>query len=51
MPIARIQDILVRVGLIAAAHPEIAELDINPLTVGPDGGIALDARVLLAAED
>ena len=51
VPIARIQDILVRVGLIAAAHPAIAELDINPLTVGAEGGIALDARILLAPED
>lgn len=50
VPIERIQDILVRVGMIAAAHPDIAELDINPLAVGPEGGVALDARVMLTAE-
>lgn len=50
VPMVRIEDILVRVGMIAAAHPAIAELDINPLTVGPDGGIALDARVMLGPE-
>ena len=50
VPVERIQDILVRVGMLAAAHPDIAELDINPLVVGPDGGIALDARVLLARD-
>ncbi|HEX6598418.1 MAG TPA: acetate--CoA ligase family protein [Gemmatimonadaceae bacterium] len=48
VPVERIQDILVRVGLLANAHPDIAELDINPLSVDPDGGIALDARVMLA---
>jgi acetyltransferase len=50
VPIERIQDILVRVGMLAAEHPDIAELDVNPLTVGPEGGIALDARVMLAPE-
>jgi len=51
VPMERIQDILVRVGMIAANHPDIAELDINPLTVGPEGGVALDARVMLVPED
>jgi succinyl-CoA synthetase beta subunit len=30
-----------------AAHPEIAELEVNPLLVTPRGAIALDARVAL----
>ena len=47
VPMERIQDVLVRVGIIADAHPAIAELDINPLAIGPEGGLALDARVLL----
>ena len=50
VPMERIQDILVRVGMMAAELPGIAELDINPLTVGAEGGIALDARVMLAPE-
>ena len=50
VPMARIEEILVRVGMIATAHPGIAELDINPLAVGPDGGVALDARVMLDPE-
>ena len=50
VPIHPIQDVLVRVGMIACAHPEIAELDINPLALSPAGGLALDARVLLAPE-
>lgn len=31
---------------LAAQHPEIAELEINPLLVTPDGAIALDARLV-----
>jgi succinyl-CoA synthetase beta subunit len=29
---------------IAAAHPELTELEINPLLVLPSGALALDAR-------
>ncbi len=42
-------DAIVRVGQLAANHPEIAELDINPLMVLPEGqgAVAVDARVIL----
>ena len=32
---------------LAAASPQILELEVNPLLVGPGGAIALDARVVL----
>lgn len=36
---------------VAAAHPEISELEINPLLVTPDGVLGLDARIVLAGPD
>jgi acyl-CoA synthetase (NDP forming) len=38
-------DIAVRVGLLADAHPAIAELDLNPVMVSADGAPVVDARV------
>lgn len=38
-----------RLSEVAAAHPEIGELEINPLLVSPDGAQGLDARLVLAA--
>jgi acyl-CoA synthetase (NDP forming) len=36
---------------VAAAHPELAELEINPLLVTPTGALALDARFVRFAVD
>lgn len=33
---------------VAAAHPELAEVEINPLLVAPDFALALDARTIRA---
>lgn len=43
--IDQVASALVRVGQIAADHPEIVELDLNPLLADADGVIALDVRV------
>jgi acyl-CoA synthetase (NDP forming) len=39
------------VSELAAAHPEISELEVNPLLVSPAGAVALDARVVLPGAD
>ncbi|MEO9176953.1 MAG: acetate--CoA ligase family protein [Gaiellales bacterium] len=36
---------------LAAAHPELAELEVNPLLVTPFGACALDARAILHPEE
>jgi acetyl coenzyme A synthetase (ADP forming)-like protein len=49
--VAAVEDVLLRVGAMVEAHPEIAELDCNPLIVGPDGALIVDARVRVAVSD
>jgi acyl-CoA synthetase (NDP forming) len=39
---------VVALGNAMAAHPEIAELEVNPLLVTPQGAVALDARIALS---
>ncbi|TYK52444.1 bifunctional GNAT family N-acetyltransferase/acetate--CoA ligase family protein [Actinomadura decatromicini] len=46
--LAALRDTLLRLSRLVADHPEIAELDLNPAIVRPDGVMAVDARVRLA---
>ncbi len=43
-----IGEVLIGIGQLAAEHPEICELDINPLLVDAAGVIAIDARIRVA---
>ncbi len=43
--VAAVEDVLLRVGAMVDAHPEIVELDCNPLVVSPEGAAIVDARV------
>ena len=40
-------EVVARVSRLAAAHPELIELELNPVLAGPGGVVALDARVVL----
>ena len=40
-----LEDLLVRLGLLARDIPEIAELDLNPVIASPSRVVAVDARV------
>jgi acetate---CoA ligase (ADP-forming) len=43
--VAALEDMLLRVSALVEAHPEIAELDLNPVIVGRNGAVAVDVRV------
>jgi acetyltransferase len=43
-----IGEVLIGIGQLAAEHPEISELDINPLLADAEGVIAIDARIRVA---
>jgi acyl-CoA synthetase (NDP forming) len=43
-----LEDLLLRVGALADAHPEVAEMDLNPVLAGPAGAVATDARIRVA---
>jgi acetyltransferase len=47
----KLEQLLVRFSQLIVEQPQIAEIDINPLLVSPEGAIALDARVVLHAEE
>ena len=44
---AALEDLLHRLGRLAEEVPEVGELDLNPVLAGPDGCVAVDARVRL----
>jgi acetate---CoA ligase (ADP-forming) len=42
--------VLVALGRLATDHPRIAAVDVNPLILGADGAVAVDALVVLGEE-
>jgi acetyl coenzyme A synthetase (ADP forming)-like protein len=43
--VASLEDVLLRVGAMVEAHPEIAEMDCDPVIVLPEGAVVVDARI------
>ena len=46
--LAALEGVLLRIGAMVEAHHEIAELDLNPVVAGPEGAMAVDARIRVA---
>jgi acetyl coenzyme A synthetase (ADP forming)-like protein len=42
-----LENVLLRVSALVEAHPEVAEMDLNPLIVHPTGAVVVDARIRL----
>jgi acyl-CoA synthetase (NDP forming)/RimJ/RimL family protein N-acetyltransferase len=47
--IRAVEDLIVRLSALAAEHPEIAELDCNPVLASPAGALVLHGRVRVEA--
>ncbi|WP_324752229.1 acetate--CoA ligase family protein [Roseovarius sp. Pro17] len=41
-------DVIVKISQIAVAHPDIQEIDLNPVFAGPEGAHLVDARFILS---
>lgn len=46
--VAALEEVILRVGELVEGHPEIAEMDCNPVMVLPTGALVVDARVRLS---
>ena len=47
--VAALEDVLLRVAALVETHPEIAEMDCNPVVVLQDGAVVVDARIRVEA--
>ncbi|MDQ6729672.1 MAG: acetate--CoA ligase family protein [Actinomycetota bacterium] len=47
--IEAVKDVLLRLSALVDTHSEIAELDLNPVIVGPRDAVIVDARIRLQA--
>jgi acetyl coenzyme A synthetase (ADP forming)-like protein len=47
--VGALEDVLLRVSALVEAHPEVAEMDLNPLVVHAVGAVVVDARIRLEA--
>jgi hypothetical protein len=45
-----VADVIVKVGDVMRARPDITDIDLNPVAVSADDCVALDARIILEGE-
>jgi acyl-CoA synthetase (NDP forming) len=49
--VAALRDLVLRLSALAEDLPEVVEVDLNPVVVGPDGVSIVDARIRLEPRD
>ena len=47
--VANLENLILKVSSFVEQHPEVKELDLNPIFAYKDGAVAVDARVILEA--
>jgi len=47
--IAALKNTILKVSEFVEKHPEVQELDLNPVFAYPDGALAVDARIVISA--
>ncbi len=45
-----LEELLLKLSQFVEAHPDVAELDLNPVFAYPQGAVAVDARIVLAED-
>lgn len=48
---AAVEEVIQRISQLVGDHGDIAEMDVNPWVALPDGGVAVDGRILLRTKD
>ncbi len=48
--IPALKQLLLQISDLVAKHPEISEMDLNPVFLYPDGYVVVDARIILGVE-
>ena len=51
LDLAAAAEAVAALSYFAAAHPEVAEVEVNPLLVRSEGAVGLDARIVLNATE
>jgi acyl-CoA synthetase (NDP forming) len=46
--LAALEDLILKVSKFVEAHPEVEEIDLNPVFAYPDGAVAVDARIIVS---
>ena len=49
LPVEPVVELIHRIGMLAATTPEIRQLELNPVLVGPHGCAVVDAAISVAA--